>query len=91
MGDYKIDSEVPVPTDFRSTELKYPFEEMKVGDSFFIPPRSEEETVKGLGNRVAQARQTYQKRMARREEEVRFTQRMRTEDDVTGYRIWRVQ
>ena len=90
MGDYKIDSGVPIPTDFRQTELKYPFDEMNVGDSFYISPRSEEENVKRLGNRIAQARQAYQKRMGKRGEEMRFTQRMWTEDGVAGYRVWRV-
>ena len=91
MGDYKIDSGVPIPADFRQTGLKYPFDEMNVGDSFYISPRSEEETVKQLSNRIAQARQAYQKRMGKRREEVRFTQRMWTEDEVAGYRIWRVK
>ena len=90
MGDYKIESGIPIPTDFRQSGLKYPFDEMNVGDSLFIPPKSEEENVKQLGNRIAQARQAYQKRMAKRREEVRFTQRMWTEDEVASYRIWRV-
>ena len=64
--------------------LKYPFDEMNVGDSLFIPLKSEEENVKKLGNRIAQLRQAHQKRMAKRGEEVRFTQRMWTEDGVAG-------
>jgi|TARA_R100001530_G_scaffold954_2_gene1669 hypothetical protein len=90
MADFKVDAGIPIPTDFRSTELKYPFETMGVGDSFFIQPEYEDETVKRLANRLAQARQTYQKRRARQGEEVKFTQRIRTENGVSGYRVWRV-
>jgi len=91
MSDYEISKAVPIPTDFRSTELKYPFDEMLVGDSFFIIPEYEDETVKRLGNRIAQARQAYQKRKARLGVEVQFTQRLWTEDETAGYRVWRVK
>ena len=91
MAEYKISRAVPIPTDFRSTELKYPFDEMLVGDSFFIAPEYEDETVKRLGNRLAQARQAYQKRKARLNVEVQFTQRLWTEDETAGYRVWRVK
>ena len=43
-----------------------------------------------MSNRVAQARQGYQKRMAKQGFEVKFTQRQWTEDEVAGIRIWRV-
>tara|TARA_R100001086_G_scaffold236180_1_gene159522 strand:- start:218 stop:493 length:276 start_codon:yes stop_codon:yes gene_type:complete len=91
MADFKLTSNIPVPTDFRSTELKYPFEDMKVGDSFFIAPEYEDETVKRLSNRIAQARQSYQKRCIKQGNEVRFTQRMWVEEEVAGCRIWRVE
>ena len=91
MADFKIDSGIAVPTDYHSREFKYPFDDMDVGDSFFIQPEYEDETVKRLGNRVAQARQNYQKRCVRQGKEVQFTQRMRTEDNISGYRVWRVK
>jgi hypothetical protein len=91
MADFKLDSGIAIPTDFRTTELKYPFEEMRVGDSFFAAPEYEDETVKRLAGRMAQARQAYRKRKAKQGEEVRFTQRQWTEDGVAGQRIWRVE
>ena len=93
---YELNKSVPIPTDYRSTENKYPFDEMEIGDSFFISPEYEEEDVKRLSNRVAQARQSYQKRVAKHGTEVRFTQRQRVEDDggkegpIAGIRVWRV-
>ena len=91
MADYKVDSAIPIPTDFRTTELKYPFENMKVGESFFITPEFEDESVKRLAGRLSQATQSYQKRMAKQGEEVRFTKRLWTEDEQSGYRVWRVE
>ena len=91
MAEYEISNEYEIPTDFRTTESRYPFENMEVGQSFFIIPEYEEETLKRLSNRIAQARQAFQKRKARMGEEVQFTQRLRTENDETGYRIWRVK
>ena len=86
MTKFKLDSGIAIPTDFRTTELKCPFEE-----SFFVAPEYEDETVKRLGNRMAQARQAYRKRKAKQGDEVRFTQRQWTEDEVAGYRVWRVE
>jgi hypothetical protein len=91
MTKFKLDSGIAIPTDFRTTELKYPFEDMRVGESFFVAPEYEDETVKRLGNRMAQARQAYRKRKAKQGDEVRFTQRQWTEDEVAGYRVWRVE
>ncbi|HCC79809.1 MAG TPA: hypothetical protein DEQ25_00250 [Methylophaga sp.] len=91
MTDFKIDSGIAVPEDFHTGTRKYPFEEMSAGDSFFIGPNYDDETQKQIGNRVAQARQTYQKRCAKQGNEVTFTQRMWTEQDVLGYRVWRVK
>jgi|TARA_R100001244_G_C5115933_1_gene122325 hypothetical protein len=91
MIDFKIDSGIAVPIDFHTSTRKYPFEEMSAGDSFFVGPNYDDETQKQIGNRVAQARQTYQKRCVRQGNEVTFTQRQWTEQDVRGYRVWRVK
>ena len=40
MSTYKIEENIPAPPDWRSSRSKYPFSEMKVGDSFVV---SEEE------------------------------------------------
>jgi hypothetical protein len=35
--EYKIEENIPFPTVFSLRHSKYPFEQMKVGDSFFVP------------------------------------------------------
>tara|TARA_R100000149_G_scaffold60384_2_gene29560 strand:- start:102 stop:365 length:264 start_codon:yes stop_codon:yes gene_type:complete len=86
--EIKIDKNVPVPigSDRRSGSRKYPLSEMNVGDSFFLP-MEEGDNIKRMGNRMSQARQTYQKS----HEGVRFTQRIWQEDEVIGLRVWRVE
>ncbi len=74
--------------------IKYPLNEMKVGQSFFLP-LEEGDNLKRMANRLSQARQTYQKKY----EGVRFTQRLWEQDDpdnlgnniTLGIRVWRVQ
>ena len=90
MADFELEDNIPIPPDFHEGSRKYPFVDMKVGQSFFIAPEYEDETVKRLGNRIAQARQAFQKKMAKLETPVQFTQRIDTKDDIVGYRIWRV-
>ena len=84
----EIEDDIPVPpgSDRRSVERKYPLAELKVGQSFFLP-LEEGDDLKRMANRLSQARQGYQKR----NEGVRFTQRMWEKDDVVGIRIWRVE
>lgn len=84
----EIEDDIPVPpgSDRRSVERKYPLAELKVGQSFFLP-LEEGDDLKRMANRLSQARQSYQKR----NEGVRFTQRMWEKDDVVGIRIWRVE
>ncbi len=89
--DFVIDSGFAIPEDFHTTTRKYPFEDMKVGDSFFVGPNYEDETQKQVGNRVAQARQAYRKRCTKQDIEVEFTQRQWNENGVAGYRVWKVK
>tara|TARA_R100001143_G_scaffold60746_2_gene60515 strand:- start:2450 stop:2731 length:282 start_codon:yes stop_codon:yes gene_type:complete len=90
-NDFEIDTGIAIPEDFHTAARKYPFEDMNVGDSFFVGPNYEDETQKQIGNRVAQARQAYQKRRAKQGLERSFTQRMWTDAEVRGYRVWRVK
>ena len=53
MAEYKIEKNVPLPTDLRSKNT-YPFEDMEVGDSMFIK-LAEEDDAQRLRNRLAQA------------------------------------
>ena len=91
-NEYKIENTVPIPTDFRTHDRKYPFEDMEIGESFFIAPEYEDETVKRLSNRIAQARQAYQRRCMKQQAPVQFTQRIWTDDETgeVGIRVWRV-
>ncbi|HAT65744.1 MAG TPA: hypothetical protein DCS66_14320 [Flavobacteriaceae bacterium] len=90
-NDFVIDSKFAIPEDFHTATRKYPFEDMSVGDSFFAGPNYADETQKQIGNRVAQARQAYRKRLAKQDTEVEFTQRMWSEEGYYGYRVWRVK
>lgn len=84
----EIEDDIPIPpgSDRRSVERKYPLAELKVGQSFFLP-LEEGDDLKRMGNRLSQARQGYQKR----NEGVRFTQRMWEKDDEVGIRVWRIE
>ena len=84
----EIEDDIPVPprSDRRAVERKYPLSDLEVGQSFFLP-LEEGDDLKRMANRLSQARQSYQKR----NEGVRFTQRMWEKDDVVGIRIWRVE
>tara|TARA_B100000214_G_scaffold156867_1_gene112507 strand:- start:1439 stop:1723 length:285 start_codon:yes stop_codon:yes gene_type:complete len=84
----EIEDDIPVPpgSDRRSVERKYPLAELKVGQSFFLP-LEEGDDLKRMGNRLSQARQGYQKR----NEGVRFTQRMWEKDGEVGIRVWRIE
>jgi hypothetical protein len=83
-----IEKDIPVPvgSDRRSVEKKYPLKEMKVGDSFFLPLEQDDD-LKRMANRISQARQGYQKR----NEGVRFTQRLWEKEGTVGIRVWRVE
>jgi len=84
----EIEDDIPIPpgSDRRSVERKYPLAELKVGQSFFLP-LEEGDDLKRMGNRLSQARQGYQKR----NEGVRFTQRMWEKDGEVGIRVWRIE
>ena len=84
----EIEDDIPVPpgSDRRSVERKYPLAELKVGQSFFLP-LEEGDDLKRMANRLSQARQSYQKR----NEGVRFTQRMWEKDGEVGIRVWRIE
>ena len=84
----EIEDDIPVPpgSDRRSVERKYPLAELKVGQSFFLP-LEEGDDLKRMGNRLSQARQGYRKR----NEGVRFTQRMWEKDGEVGIRVWRIE
>jgi len=76
--DFKIEKGVPQPTKRGSKFYNsYPFREMKVGDSFFVPKDSVNEA--SFRSAVAY--------FALRHQEYRFTVRR---EDNGGLRVWRI-
>jgi hypothetical protein len=74
----KIESGIPIPT-LESKRIKYPFREMKVGESFFV---KDIENPKKTRNRIASAAT-----MWARNKDYKF----RTQVFDTGVRIWRIK
>jgi len=77
MSAIKIDRNVPAP-EFKGNR-KYPWDEMKVGDSFFVPG-GKHSGLRGPANNAA----------ARIGNGCKFRCRELTEKGVSGARIWRV-
>jgi hypothetical protein len=72
----KIDKNVPVPANSHRRQTKYPWNEMAVGDSIFLPG-----TI-GVRDRLSASSRQFAKRHAG------FAFVMRKEG--AGYRVWRV-
>lgn len=78
MSEIKIDKGIPVapmPNGAGRMAL-YPFRQMEVGDSFFVP-----KTGQSITGPIAHA----QSRM-----DAKFSRRTVTENGVTGTRVWRI-
>lgn len=73
MSEFKIEKGIPVPS-HRGAPSKYPWEQMEVGDSFFVPA---EDTTKNFGSLA----RTSGKRMG-----AKFTSRKLD----GGWRVWRI-
>jgi len=93
MADFKIDKNVPFPVNFKvqddhpvtaKPKLKYPFDRMKVGDSFFAP--GQVTARKGTAGQGAahSAAKAYG-----RAHGLKFTGKTVVENGVKGVRIWR--
>lgn len=77
MSNFKIDSSVPLP-ESRRGRLVYPWRDMDIGDSFFVP--------NGDQSGISAAARTYGKR-----HRVKFALRSVTEKGVKGVRAWRIK
>jgi len=73
---YKIEKKIPIPPLHKTRPSDYPFEQMKVGDSFLIP-NSEDCEAKARGFPYTEARKKGMKMTRRRVPE--------------GFRFWRVE
>lgn len=79
---FKIEKGVPAPgVDSRRTSRRYPFNEMKIGDSFFVPLNGKE-PIRVQSNVMSSAR-TFRKTGAK------FTSSI--SHDPPGVRVWRVE
>lgn len=76
---FAIESNIPVPLTATGASHRWPFAEMKIGDSFFVPL----ETAGAIGQIVRPAASVW----ARRHAGFKFT--IRKMDG--GYRIWRIE
>lgn len=75
-GEFKIEKNIPVPP-LRDTHSKYPFGEMNIGDSIFVPHKA------GAGvNPVVSAAAYYGNKNNKK-----FT----TKNEEKGTRVWRIK
>lgn len=86
---YKIEKNIPQPAPRKSiVKGRYPFAEMSVGDSFFIPIEKGD-TIRGMSNRVSVAAFTYGKLHKKK-----FSQRQHKNEktgEPEGLRVWRLK
>ena len=73
----EIEKGIPIPYIARVDGMKYPFEKMKVGDSFLVPPETKYETV----------RYSFYRFIHRKNLNWKFTVRKTPE----GHRCWRIK
>jgi hypothetical protein len=83
---YKIDTHIPIPESVasgrRGRPTTYPFTEMSVGDSFFVPFGDEPE--KTVANRVHSAVAQFHRRGTN------STRRLALRTEALGVRVWRI-
>ena len=82
---YKIEKNIPIPSIPKKNLLKYPFNEMEIGDSFFVP-WSEEEKKSKLR---MQRKRTSILGSARNLKSNKIKIKTRKSED--GIRIWKVE
>ena len=74
----QIQSNIPIPEDHRGGFYRYKWDEMGIGDSFFVPGIS----IQSLSSAANRAAARF---------EMRFTCRTVTEDGIEGVRVWRTE
>ena len=83
----KIDKNVPIPKGTRvSPTVTYPFGEMEIGDSFFVPPFLQQ-TTKQL---IAKMRHEYRNFAKQQDPQPKFTAKISEENSVVGVRVWKI-
>ena len=74
----EIESNVPIPESTSGRRLKYPFESLEVGDSFFVEGKEPAQ--------VSGSKKHFSAKLGHR-----YICRTVTEDGVKGVRLWRVE
>lgn len=72
---FEIDTDIPIPTQRACRRMTYPLRDLEVGQSFFAPGKKRVNV--GF--------------MIRKLAPKRFVTQIRTEDGVTGIRVWRAE
>ena len=82
MSEFKIEKGIPLAPKRRpSKSTKYPWAEMEVGDSFFVPAEANV-TRRALSDRVQRSAAYAKKTLGRK---------FKLRSDETGVRIWRTE
>jgi len=82
---FKIEKDIPIPTQ-RTKPSSYPFADMQVGDSFFVPcPEG------ALMTKFVARVQSAVGAQRMRNPEFKFSVRRMQEGETLGVRVWRVQ
>lgn len=82
---YTVETGIPIPPGQRTGKAKYPFPEMKVGDSFFVPAGESD------GKRVGMAAFCFARDLAKKnpDDQRKFCTRT-TKTQPRGVRCWRI-
>jgi len=79
MSEFKIDKNVPIPEGrWGKRRKKYPFDEMEVGDSFFIHGGKQES--------ITSIMRHWREKLGHK-----YTTRSVVENGVKGVRVWRIE
>ncbi len=73
--EFEIESDIPLPPTLAGRPAKYPWDKMKLGDSFFSPNRNVSTCVSHTNKKSG----------------MKFTVRKSTKGGVEGWRVWRIE
>jgi hypothetical protein len=78
VSEIKIDKGIPIAPNTSGRRAIYPWAEMQIGDSFFVPGK----TTRQFAGHFSRAKARYS---------MNFVVRVVTENEVTGVRVWRTE
>lgn len=86
---YEIEKDIPIPPKMRGQNAKYPFNEMEIGDSVFVPVE-DVQNCNRPNSAVSSAANVYAKRSGKK----MITRTIRENDEIKGriigFRVWRI-